>query len=112
VTCAALILVVSFLSLSSNPNQLVKIVASALAFGVIVDAVIVRTLLVPALVTLMGRWNWWMPPIAARVLRLPLLVRRPGHEQHSTVTVVPNSQPSSPPMEGDPNEERHAERRS
>ena len=71
VTCAALILAVSFLSLSSNPNQLVKIVATALAVGIVLDAVVIRTLLVPALMSLMGPWNWWMPKRLARLLRLP-----------------------------------------
>ncbi len=61
VTCAALILMVTFLSISLDPNQLVKIVASTSAMGIVVDAVIVRTLLVPAIVALMGKWNWWMP---------------------------------------------------
>jgi RND superfamily putative drug exporter len=70
VTCAALILAVSFLSLSSNPNQLVKIVATALATGIVLDAVVIRTLLVPALISVMGRWNWWMPEALARLLRI------------------------------------------
>lgn len=61
VTCAALILMVTFLALSIDPNQLVKIAASTLAAGVVVDAVLIRTLLVPALVALMGRWNWYIP---------------------------------------------------
>jgi RND superfamily putative drug exporter len=69
VTSAALILAISFVSLSTSPNQLVQIIASALAFGILVDAVIIRTLLVPALVSLMGRWNWWMPHGVARLLR-------------------------------------------
>jgi RND superfamily putative drug exporter len=69
VTSAALILAISFVSLSTSPNQLVQIIATALAFGILVDAVIIRTLLVPALVSLMGRWNWWMPPGIARLLR-------------------------------------------
>ena len=59
VTCAAIILAISFLTLSSSPNQVVDIAASALAFGVVLDAVVVRTLLVPALISLLGRWNWW-----------------------------------------------------
>jgi RND superfamily putative drug exporter len=37
----------------------------------LVDATIVRCLLVPALVSLFGRWNWWLPAPAARVLRVP-----------------------------------------
>jgi putative drug exporter of the RND superfamily len=68
VTCAALILMVTFLSLSIDPNQLVRISSTTLAVGVVMDAVIIRTLLVPALVSLMGRWNWWMPAALTRYL--------------------------------------------
>jgi len=68
---AALILAISFIALSTNPNVLVRIIASALAFGIVVDTVIIRTLLVPAIVSLMGRVNWWMPPALARLLRTP-----------------------------------------
>jgi len=71
VTCAALILAISFASLTTNPDIVVQMIASGLAFGVLIDAVIVRTLLVPALVAIMGHWNWWMPNGLARVLRLP-----------------------------------------
>ena len=53
------------------PDIVVEMIATALAFGVLIDAVIVRTLLVPALVAIMGRWNWWMPDSFARLLRLP-----------------------------------------
>jgi RND superfamily putative drug exporter len=64
------IVAVSFLTLSSTPNQLVRIIASALAVGILLDAVIVRTLLVPALISLMGQWNWWLPVPLARLLRV------------------------------------------
>jgi hypothetical protein len=36
----------------------------------LLDAFVVRTLLVPALVALMGRWNWWMPAGLTRLLRV------------------------------------------
>ncbi len=71
VTCAALILAISFTSLSTAPDIVVEMIATALAFGVLIDAVIVRTLLVPTLVAIMGQWNWWMPDGFARLLRLP-----------------------------------------
>jgi RND superfamily putative drug exporter len=71
VTSAALILAVSFLSLSTNPDLPVRVIATGLAAGILLDAFVVRTLLVPALVALMGRWNWWMPAPLARVLRIP-----------------------------------------
>ena len=69
VTSAAVILMISFLSLSGDPNQLPKIISTTLAAGVVVDAVIIRTLLVPALVSLMGKWNWWTPRWMSR--RMP-----------------------------------------
>jgi len=43
-----------------------------------VDATVVRALLVPALVSLMGRWNWWLPQPLARILRVA--PPRPAHE--------------------------------
>jgi RND superfamily putative drug exporter len=71
VTSAALILAISFLSLSTNPDLPVRVIATGLALGILLDAFVVRTLLVPALVAIMGRWNWWMPTQLARVLRIP-----------------------------------------
>ncbi|MCW3065907.1 MAG: putative drug exporter of the superfamily [Solirubrobacterales bacterium] len=71
VTSGALILALSFLSLSTNPDLPVRVIATGLALGILLDAFIVRTLLVPALVALMGRWNWWMPARLGRMLRIP-----------------------------------------
>ena len=48
VTSAAVILMISFLSLSGDPNQILKIISTTLAAGVVIDAVVIRTLLVPA----------------------------------------------------------------
>ena len=70
VTSGALILAVSFLSLSTNPDLPVRVIATGLALGILLDAFVVRTLLVPALVAVMGRWNWWMPNRLARALRV------------------------------------------
>ncbi|HKA66900.1 MAG TPA: efflux RND transporter permease subunit [Solirubrobacterales bacterium] len=70
VTCAALILAISFLSLSTSNDIIVRIIATGLAFGIVIDVLVVRTLVVPALVALMGRWNWWMPTWIAWALRL------------------------------------------
>ena len=71
VTCAALILFLSFASMAAIPELDVKIMATALGAGILLDATVLRALLVPALVALLGRWNWWLPPWAARVLRVP-----------------------------------------
>ena len=70
VTCAAVILAISFASLSSAPDVVVEMIATAIGMGVLIDALVVRTLLVPALVAIMGRWNWWLPPGLARLLRV------------------------------------------
>jgi RND superfamily putative drug exporter len=70
VTSAALILFLSFGALASGPETDVKILATGLAAGILLDATVVRMLLVPAAVSLFGRWNWWLPPSIARVLRV------------------------------------------
>ena len=71
VTSAALILFLAFASMAAVPELDVKIMATALGAGILLDATILRALLVPALVALLGRWNWWLPPWAARLLRVP-----------------------------------------
>jgi RND superfamily putative drug exporter len=71
VTSAALILFLAFVALASGPSTDLKAFASALGFGILLDATVVRSILVPALVSMFGRWNWWMPPWFARVLRVP-----------------------------------------
>jgi RND superfamily putative drug exporter len=70
VTSAALILFLSFASLASAPSTDLKIMATALGAGILLDATVVRALLVPALVSLFGRWNWWLPQWAATALRV------------------------------------------
>jgi putative drug exporter of the RND superfamily len=70
VTSAALILFLTFSALASGPETDVKILATGLAAGILLDATIIRALLVPAVVSLFGRWNWWLPARAARLLRV------------------------------------------
>jgi putative drug exporter of the RND superfamily len=70
VTLAGLILVFAFASLATSNDTNVNMFASGLAFGILIDATIIRMVLVPALVALVGRWNWWLPKWAARALRL------------------------------------------
>ncbi len=91
VTCAALIIAVSLLSLSVNPDIIVRLIATGLAAGILLDVLVVRTLLVPALVALMGDLNWWMPRRFARLLRL----RSAGAD------VEPTSPPSRVPLSAD-----------
>ncbi|QIG42101.1 MMPL family transporter [Nocardioides anomalus] len=70
VTSAALILFLAFIALSTTPSVEVKILATALALGIAIDAVIVRGLLAPALVGALGHLNWVLPRALARLLRL------------------------------------------
>lgn len=70
VTSAALILFLAFVSLAATPGTEVKIFATALGLGILLDATIVRALLVPALIVLLGRWNWWLPGGLATALRI------------------------------------------
>jgi putative drug exporter of the RND superfamily len=70
VTSAALILFLAFVSLASGPQTDVKVLATGLAAGILLDATVIRALLVPAVVSLFGRWNWVLPPGPARLLRV------------------------------------------
>ena len=60
-TSMALVMTVVFLSFVTGKTLIVKEAALALALTVVIDAVVVRVLLLPAAMALLGRWNWWMP---------------------------------------------------
>jgi putative drug exporter of the RND superfamily len=70
VTSAALILFLAFTSMASGPGTDLKMMATGLAAGILLDATVIRALIVPAVITLMGRWNWWLPSWPARMLRV------------------------------------------
>ena len=70
VTSAALILFLAFVSMASGPQTDVKVMATGLAAGILIDATVIRALLVPAAVSLFGRWNWVLPALPARLLRV------------------------------------------
>jgi RND superfamily putative drug exporter len=70
VTSAALILFLAFVSLAALPETDIKVLATGLGVGILLDATLVRALLLPALVSLLGSWNWWFPRPIARVLRV------------------------------------------
>jgi RND superfamily putative drug exporter len=87
VTSAALILFFAFAALSSSPGTDIKVLGTALGVGILIDATLVRALLVPALVSIFGRWNWWLPAWLARVLRV----------EPSPLAAKPSSGPPPPP---------------
>jgi len=77
VTSAALILFLTFVAMASGPGTDLKMFATGLGAGILLDATIIRALIVPAVITLMGRWNWWLPEWPARVLRVePSVLQR------------------------------------
>jgi putative drug exporter of the RND superfamily len=71
VTSAAAILFFSFAAMATGGELDVAMFASGMALGIILDATLIRSILVPATVAMMGNWNWWLPPWAARLLRVP-----------------------------------------
>ena len=103
VTAGSLILFLAFTALASGPETDIKVFATALAIGILVDATIVRSMMLPAFVSLFGRWNWWMPTWAARILRVraepPAAgeARRTGPARPSTRS---RPQLTAPPLPG------------
>ena len=76
VTSGALVLMFAFIVLSSSPGLDIKQFGIGLAAGIIFDATVIRALLVPSVMKLLGDWNWWLPRPAARLLRV-----RPSHAE-------------------------------
>ena len=70
VSAAAVIMVGALLGLILGRVAGLQELGVGLALGVLVDATIVRGLLMPSLMTLLGTWNWWLPESVARVLRV------------------------------------------
>ena len=83
VTSAALILFLSFVAMASGPGTDLKMFATGLGAGILLDATVIRALIVPAVIALMGRWNWWLPTWPARVLRVEPSLPRPVVEGES-----------------------------
>jgi RND superfamily putative drug exporter len=80
VTSAALILGLAFVAFAATPGTEAKIFATALGGGILIDATIIRGILAPAAVAILGRWNWWLPQRPARILRV-----EPSHVQPDAV---------------------------
>jgi putative drug exporter of the RND superfamily len=78
VTSAAALIVIVFLGFAAGELLTIKEVGLGMAIAVVLDATVVRMLLVPATMKLMGQWNWWAPPALRRLHdRYGLVERRP-----------------------------------
>ena len=74
ITSAALIVVVVTVSFVTAEVVLIKAVGLGIAIAVFLDATVVRALLVPATMRLLGEWNWWLPARLQRVVPADLLL--------------------------------------
>jgi RND superfamily putative drug exporter len=92
ITAAAAIMVVVFGSFIFEDNRIIKLFGLGLSMAVLIDASLVRMLLVPSTMQLLGARNWWLPDWLDRIL--PNLNVEGGHHQ-------PPLEPDSPPQTGD-----------
>jgi RND superfamily putative drug exporter len=68
ISCAALIMIAVFLSFVTSPQVVIKQLSIGLAASILIDATVVRLLLVPAVMYLFGTSSWWMPRWLDRLL--------------------------------------------
>jgi RND superfamily putative drug exporter len=61
ITAAALIMAISFAALIAAQVSVMRLFGTGLTLAILVDATLVRLVLVPAFMHVMGRWNWWAP---------------------------------------------------
>ncbi|MEV4034031.1 MMPL family transporter [Streptomyces umbrinus] len=95
ITSAALIMTAVFLSFVANPSPLVKMMGLGLATAIVLDATIVRMVLVPASMALLGRAAWWLPRPLDR--RLPRITVETMESEESEDTVESNESDDLPP---------------
>ncbi|GHB57893.1 membrane protein [Streptomyces umbrinus] len=95
ITSAALIMTSVFLSFVANPSPLVKMMGLGLATAIVLDATIVRMVLVPASMALLGRAAWWLPRPLDR--RLPRITVETMESEENEDTVESNESDDLPP---------------
>jgi RND superfamily putative drug exporter len=96
ITSAALIMVVVFLSFITDPSPFVKMIGVGLAAAIAIDATVVRMILVPATMALMGKANWWLPGWLDRLLPHLSLESDPTVDQPTPVVPAQSGELSSP----------------
>ncbi len=89
ITAAALIMIAVFTAFVPSPDVILKVIGVGMAAAILIDATIVRLLLVPAVMHILGRANWWLPAGLGRLLPELHIEGRP--EVH-----LPASRPSEP----------------
>jgi putative drug exporter of the RND superfamily len=94
ITAAAIIMIAVFLGFLLTPGRQIKIFGSGLASAVFLDAFILRTMLVPALMHLFGKANWYLPRWLDRILPR-LSVEPPDEQLPEAVRATPEEQPTA-----------------
>ena len=93
ITAAAAIMVTVFASFMIGEDRVIKLFGLGLSVAVLIDAVVIRTVLVPAIMQLFGARAWWIPAWLDRIL--PRLSVEPSHEQgHGDDAVHPTGEPA------------------
>jgi uncharacterized membrane protein YdfJ with MMPL/SSD domain len=69
ITAAALLLIVVVAGFATGGIAFIKLIGVGMIVAIVVDATLVRALLVPATMRLLGRWNWWAPGPLGRLYR-------------------------------------------
>lgn len=90
ITCAALIMISVFTAFVASTSVVIKMLAIGLAASVLIDASVVRLVLVPATMTLFSKGSWWMPRWLDRIIPR---IEAEGHDLEMT---SPTSGPPSP----------------
>jgi RND superfamily putative drug exporter len=68
ISSAAAIMIAVFLGFATEVDVVVKMLGVGMAVAILLDATVIRMVLVPATMSLLGRWNWWVPPALDRVM--------------------------------------------
>lgn len=79
ITAAALIMAISFAGLIAAQVAVMRLFGTGLTLAVLVDATLVRLVLVPAFMHVMGKWNWWAPKPLVRLHGLLGISESGGH---------------------------------
>jgi RND superfamily putative drug exporter len=95
ITAAAAIMVAVFLSIVIAPNVSTKQIGLGLAVAILIDATVVRLVLVPAVMELLGKANWWLPGWLDRLLPQAIAPEWPGRPRGSARSVPAESAGSS-----------------
>ena len=94
ITAAAAIMVAVFGAFALSDQRVVKEFGVGLACAILIDATVVRLVLVPSLMQLAGRWNWWMPGRLDRLV--PHIGAEPAGSPRRSSAGRPGAEPEAP----------------